>query len=418
MKLYLDNYKGFSKTFIPFEDINFLVGENSTGKTAVLDIISMIMDNMFWFSPNFKFDEMGCFSDLVSQKTTDVTHFFIGYESDKDTELQQTRRFLFVFSNKDNKPVLTELKFNCVDETIIYKNNSNIRKLRLKVRRNIEDSFEEWVYNDDGEDVEWDNEDKITINGVPMLFLMSYIENKESKEGRLFKSNLPIWRREKDIAPVRVKAKRIYEPFTYTYASDGSHIPTLLYEIFTNEKRHQGLREELVKFGKNSGMFDDIQINIYGDQKQNPFSIEVCMGEVTQKLTNVGYGVSQVLPIIIETLNSRRTLFAIQQPEVHLHAKAQAAYGEVLYLSAKKYRNLFIMETHSDFMIDRIRYNIHLAFENSESSPKAQVLFFQRDDTGNHVRPIPIDEQGHYAGEIPAEYTSFFIDEELKMLEF
>lgn len=418
MKLYLDNYKGFSKTFIPFEDINFLVGENSTGKTAVLDIVGMIMDNAFWFSPDFKFDEMGYFSDLVSQNAMDKSHFIIGYEADKKVVQEQARRFLFIFSNKDNKPVLTELKFNSVDGTIIYKGNSNLRKLRLKVRKSIEETFDEWVNNDYGEDVELDNEDMATINGLPLLFFMSYIENQERKGGKQFRSSLPIWRREKNIAPVRAEAKRIYEPFSHTYASDGSHIPTLLNEIFVNKENNKMLWEELVKFGKNSGMYDDIQINTYGEQKQNPFSLEVRMGEITQKVVNVGYGVSQVLPIVVETLNSRRTLFAIQQPEVHLHAKAQAAYGEVLYFSAKKNRNLFIVETHSDFMIDRVRYNIHLAFEKDEDSPKVQVLFFQRDGKGNRVRQIPIDIQGHYDGEIPTEYTSFFIDEELKMLEF
>lgn len=34
--LYLNNYKGFEKTFIPFLDVNFFVGENSTGKTMLI----------------------------------------------------------------------------------------------------------------------------------------------------------------------------------------------------------------------------------------------------------------------------------------------------------------------------------------------------------------------------------------------
>ena len=41
--LYLDNYKGFVKTFIPCLDVNFFVGENSTGKTAILNLLNIIL---------------------------------------------------------------------------------------------------------------------------------------------------------------------------------------------------------------------------------------------------------------------------------------------------------------------------------------------------------------------------------------
>ena len=41
-KLYIENYKGFDKTYIPIEDINFLVGDNSTGKSTVMDLLYLI----------------------------------------------------------------------------------------------------------------------------------------------------------------------------------------------------------------------------------------------------------------------------------------------------------------------------------------------------------------------------------------
>ena len=51
--LYLDNYKGFVKTFIPFLDVNFFVGENSTGKTAILNLLNILSTPSFWISPEF-----------------------------------------------------------------------------------------------------------------------------------------------------------------------------------------------------------------------------------------------------------------------------------------------------------------------------------------------------------------------------
>ncbi len=36
--LFVDNFRGFTNTFIPIEDVNFLVGENSTGKTYIFSL--------------------------------------------------------------------------------------------------------------------------------------------------------------------------------------------------------------------------------------------------------------------------------------------------------------------------------------------------------------------------------------------
>ena len=41
--LYIDNYKGFVDTYIPFEDVNFLVGNNSTGKTSIVNLIRDVL---------------------------------------------------------------------------------------------------------------------------------------------------------------------------------------------------------------------------------------------------------------------------------------------------------------------------------------------------------------------------------------
>ncbi|MDP6688819.1 MAG: AAA family ATPase [Alphaproteobacteria bacterium] len=75
-------------------------------------------------------------------------------------------------------------------------------------------------------------------------------------------------------------------------------------------------------------------------------------------IRNVGYGVSQSLPVIVEILSrSFGSRFAIQQPEVHLHPKAQAALGDLFYQLALVEEKRFIVETHSDFTIDRFMLN-------------------------------------------------------------
>src|SRR5881396_1662040 len=73
-------------------------------------------------------------------------------------------------------------------------------------------------------------------------------------------------------------------------------------------------------------------------------------------LVDVGYGVSQALPILVDTLQrpAADEVFLLQQPEVHLHPRAQAELGSFFVSQAGKKRR-FVIETHSDYLVDRVR---------------------------------------------------------------
>ena len=53
--VYMDNYRGFSNAAIPLRQVNFLVGENSTGKTSFLELLDVLSYGPFWaFEPRFE----------------------------------------------------------------------------------------------------------------------------------------------------------------------------------------------------------------------------------------------------------------------------------------------------------------------------------------------------------------------------
>ena len=130
----------------------------------------------------------------------------------------------------------------------------------------------------------------------------------------------------------------------------------------------------------------------------------------------VGYGVSQSLPVIVELfMRSSGQWFAIQQPEVHLHPKAQAALGDLFFRSAVSDNKKFLIETHSDYTIDRFRINYRK--KNKKVLPKSQIIFFERDKDVNKAYRIQIDEKGELPVDQPAGYRKFFIKEEMKILD-
>jgi predicted ATPase len=72
-------------------------------------------------------------------------------------------------------------------------------------------------------------------------------------------------------------------------------------------------------------------------------------------VADVGYGISQVLPVIVQGLLMRPgSVYMVQQPELHLHPDAQAGLADFfLYLAANGIR--VVIETHSEYLLIRIR---------------------------------------------------------------
>lgn len=123
---------------------------------------------------------------------------------------------------------------------------------------------------------------------------------------------------------------------------------------------------------------------------------------------------SQSLPVIIEVLaRDRGTSFAIQQPEVHLHPRAQAALGDLLFEMAAIDNKCFLVETHSDFTIDRFRMN----YKNGRpNKPDSQIVFFERRDKHNVIKPIIIGKSGELPADQPDSYRQLFIREQMSLL--
>ena len=77
---------------------------------------------------------------------------------------------------------------------------------------------------------------------------------------------------------------------------------------------------------------------------------------VSVALSDVGFGVSQLLPFIVQSLVSEKQIISIEQPEVHIHPKLQADLGDLLAEAIKEPRqNRFIIETHSEHLILRLQ---------------------------------------------------------------
>ena len=108
---------------------------------------------------------------------------------------------------------------------------------------------------------------------------------------------------------------------------------------------------------------------------------------------DVGFGVSQVLPIIAEGFYAPPgSLILIEQPEIHLHPGLQSQMGDLLIDIARSNKKL-IIETHSEHLLLRIQRRIT---EGSLKPDDVAVYFFTYTDEGSKIERIHINDLGRF----------------------
>lgn len=216
-------------------------------------------------------------------------------------------------------------------------------------------------------------------------------------------------------APVRSNPQRTYNPSRLIRESEGNYIPMYLANLYSHDaEQWDKIKKGLETYGRESGLFDDISVRLLGKKGGDPFQILIRKKGAKTKgparnLADVGYGVSQALPVIAELLREDPpSVCLLQQPEVHLHPSAQAALGSLFCKFAESGRQL-IVETHSDYLMDRVRMDVRDRITTLKPED-VSILYFERKDLSVCVHSIRIDKQGNIC-DAPRSYRSFFMKE-------
>ena len=224
-------------------------------------------------------------------------------------------------------------------------------------------------------------------------------------------------------APIRSRPRRTYDPARDKPDSEGDHVPTHLAWLALHEPDAWDLlKSQLEDFGRSSGLFDEINVRLLGSTANDPFQIQIRMSDGNhvdpfRNLAEIGYGVSQALPLVTELLRSDSPRAALlQQPEVHLHPSAAAALGTLLCTVAAdpgRERRL-IVETHSDFIIDRVRMAARDSVADIEPAD-ISILYFERCGPSVRIHNLYVDDLGNLL-DPPLGYRRFFMEESRRFL--
>lgn len=123
-------------------------------------------------------------------------------------------------------------------------------------------------------------------------------------------------------------------------------------------------------------------------------------------LQAVGVGVSQVLPILVAGLLAPEgAVLLIEQPELHLHPRAQARLGD-FFLGLSHTGKQCIIETHSDCLVNQLRYRM---VQNANIMKSIKMYFVEQDADGrSEFRSVSISHHGNIV-----DWPDGFFDESL-----
>src|SRR6266704_2552184 len=415
MELILENVRSFcDRHSIPLRPLTLLVGENSTGKTSFLAMLAQVQAPGFPSTrPAFNIPpfDLGTFDSIATYKRGKygrADSFSVGFDEKHGSN---GRKLIATYGSYRGQPQLVrvsatgaggEVAISIDPESHMAKLGASsagleTREHELDLRRVLP------------ADVDYPMEfvQKSSKAGAVGASTERFIELSKL----LRTSRRPVYA----LAPVRTKPRRTYDEYSDDFDPEGDHVPVILARLGEEDDDVRGPRivEALNEFGEMSGLYEKITVRHLGRKPTDPFQIMVETGGAPANLPDVGYGVSQTLPIIVQSaLAAERGMLLLQQPEVHLHPRAQAALGSfIAHLVAKEKKEL-VIETHSDYLLDRIRLEVA---RRTLRASDVLILFFEKEYIETQVHQIELDELGNIT-RAPESYRRFFLEEEGALL--
>jgi len=428
--LILENFRCFREYMeVPVKPLTLLVGENSTGKTSVLAAFRIAARLDLSPEPDFNAPpfELGAFDQIASfaKGRHGRAHAFrLGYRLHAGHAAPEPTlfpdggkgdvRLMATFEARRGQPRIAELSI----ERTPY---------RLTILADPEKEEVDIQLEGEGESFQTRLRLRPAFPHLHLLFSLmeadAFGSGEKHKVARKIVSHLadalpPPWRHSVSephaSAPVRAKPKRTYDPKSDAPEPEGNHVPMMLARIVADDPaRWKQLRAQLEDFGAESGLFKTVSIRRYGSKTSGPFQLRVKISGAEMNILDVGYGVSQALPIVTDALTGKSgETFLFQQPEVHLHPRGQAAVGSLFGFLVKRRGQRFLVETHSDYLLDRICLDVRDGRYGLRPDDVV-ILYFEREGPWVTIHPIGIDDKGNIVN-APAGYRRFFLDEQAR----
>lgn len=440
----LQNYKAFKDTgWIDFNKFTLLYGYNSNGKSTILKFLYQLkrcinsyrigMNVALWGDESD--DAEGGFLELLyngqEKKSSEmILSFKISLDEYFDYFLRTGLRKL--------NPSIDMLDENSLIYTISYKYNQKGKKVDLRSFSIQYGAYLIYQYTTthSGTFKVETNMEKLSWNSscpLPAFFDICNGVILEDKISPVYKSgieeNAEIYNsspREKQAEKLIKDVKSHINEILFKYTADfeyfypSRNVPKRVMKLSPENAQRVGATGEntynvlyAIEVNKEDNKKKRINdyLNIFGYSyewriSKNGYGEFLLVDLKTKTKVNIldcGFGISQILPIIVSCFDDSKEALAIDSPDAHLHSKVHGAICDLLIDTAKR-RNV-IIETHSENMLLRLQRRI---VENNEIYPDMATIYFITDtEDGTVCKKITFNEYGDLVNE-PDEFKQFF----------
>lgn len=428
----IENFKCFKSVDIELGKLTLLTGANSSGKSSILySILGPLQSGEFpfQFSPNGKYVNMGNFQEMSYKHLRENiikiafnivddsdTHINICtfWEEDKlrklpnltklqletgryNLEITKKRKYTLNYKFSLGKEFKGDVDLNYAMSELL----SIFKGMTIKMAdnrkdindRDIERKFNKFKKVKETVTFKFDSFDelrKLSLNKGDLLLssriailsgLCEILDNKINF-----------------ISSFRLYPERTYYERSKTDLTVGKFGEGYENQIISWETKNSKKYKALIKIMKDLSLLVDITSKrLEGGRFE--LVVKVNKNSVPASLNDVGFGISQFLPIVVADLQlgEESTLF-VAQPEIHLHPSVQAQFGDYMVNQIKESNKNYIIETHSEYLLNRIR----LAIVKKEIAREdVKIYFLQNDgeDTQTHKLEFTTDGQILHAPE-------------------
>lgn len=452
----IENFKAFADLQeINLAPITLIYGANSSGKSSIIHAL-MVLKQSFLF-PNLK---GGIYSDKRILDVGNYATMVYSHDLNRDISLnlifadkasnksnfQEKLSTKFIYTYFDNKKSTKYSQGFSFIKSIAFEdsnrrknfgyhlsnkydgiNNNTTRSFNLEVnsKYNIPLSKNDVLHKEDLKEVlscfEFSAEEEHPIPKAAGLEGDKFVDllrklDKEGKENNLFEtmnfltqklstnSNLikKEFKKLSYLGPLRSNPKRYYSIDTEFEISVGKEGENIAYFLKNNQ---------YLLTNKINVWFEKFNIPYVftprpiGEKNSEPLmqiELKDLRNNVTVSPLDVGFGIGQILPILVEGIIREDSVICVEQPEIHLHPKLQAELAE--FFAETCTNNQWIIETHSEALMLRIQKLIRSKklingkILKPEDVSILYVIPSSKDDNqeGAQVVQIRLDEDGDF----------------------